>query len=100
MKSTHQRVIQAFIKHIARRLRAATLLECALIVLTVWLTVLLLGTGLMPLASTLPWLVTSFAVLSWMAMAVALIWLARACLQRRSRESAALYVESRHPELH
>src|SRR5919108_2195318 len=100
MKSAHQRVIHTFIKHIARRLRAATLVERALIVLTVWLTALLLGVGLVPLASTQPLLVASCSILAWGAMAVALIWLAHACLQRRSLESAALYVEVRHPGLY
>jgi hypothetical protein len=100
MKSTHQRVIRIFIMRIARGLRAATLLERVLVMLIVWLTALLLGIGLIPLASTLPLLVTSYGVLTWLATAVALIWLVRACLQRRSLESAALYVEARHPELH
>jgi hypothetical protein len=100
MKSTHQRVIRTFIKRVARCLRAATLLERALIILTVWLTALLLGTGLIPLASTQPLLVTSCVGLAWVATAIALIWLVRGCLQRRSLESAALYVEARHPELH
>src|SRR6267142_6780483 len=100
MKSTHQRVIYTFIKRMARRLRGATLLERVLVVLTVWLTALLLGAGLLPLASTQPLLVTSFIVLAWVATAVALIWLGSACLQRRSIESAALYIEARHPALH
>ena len=43
---------------------------------------------------------TSFIVLAWVAMAVALVWLGSACLQRRSIESAALYIEARHPALH
>ncbi len=100
MQARHQRVIRTFITRIARRLRAITLLECAVMVLSVWLIVLLLGAGLIPLASTQPLLVTSFLLLSWVAMAVALIWLLRVCVQRRSPESAALYVEARHPELH
>ncbi len=100
MKSTHQRVIRTFIKRMAGRLQAAMLLERLLLVLTVGLTALLLGTGLMPLASTLPLLVTAVVVLAWLATAVALLWLLHACLQRRSIESAALYVEARHPELH
>jgi hypothetical protein len=100
MNLMHQRVIHMFIKRIARRLHAATLLERVLVVLTVWLTALLLGIGVMPLASTQPLLVTSCMVLAWVAMALALIWLGCACLQRRSLESAALYVEARHPELH
>src|SRR5215510_10870924 len=100
MKSTHQHVIYTFIKRMAWRLRSATLIERVLVVLTVWLTALLLGSGLMPLASTQPLLVTSFIVLAWVAAAVALIWLGYACLQRRSLESAALYVEARHPALH
>ncbi|HEX9871137.1 MAG TPA: DUF4175 family protein [Candidatus Tectomicrobia bacterium] len=100
MKSTHQRAIRAFIRRIARSLRTATLLERVLAVLSVWLTGLLLGIGVLPLASTLPLLVTSFAVLAWVATAVALIWLVRACLQPRSLESAALYVEAQYPELH
>ena len=54
MKSTHQRVIYTFIKRMARRLRGATLLERVLVVLTAWLTALLLGAGLLPLASTQP----------------------------------------------
>jgi Domain of unknown function (DUF4175) len=100
MQSRSQRVIHTFIKRIARRLRAATLLEGAVMVLSVWLTALLLGVGLTPLAPTQPLLVTSVVVLAWVATAVALIWLVRACLQRRSLESAALYIEARHPELH
>src|SRR5262245_41831004 len=100
MKSTHQRVICTFIKRIAWGLRAATLIERILVVLIVGLTALLLGTGLMPMASTQPLLVTAFIVLVWMAMAVALLWLVHACLQRRSLESAALYVEAQHPELY
>jgi len=100
MKSTHQRVIYTFIKRMARRLRGATLLERVLVVLTAWLTALLLGAGLLPLASTQPLLVTSFIVLAWIATAVAVIWLGSACLQRRSIESAALYIEARHPALH
>jgi Domain of unknown function (DUF4175) len=100
MNSTHQREIHTFIKHIARRLRAATLLERVLVVLTVCLTALLLGTGLLPLAATQPLLVASYIVLAWVAMAVALLWLGLACLQRHALESAALYVEARHPTLH
>jgi Domain of unknown function (DUF4175) len=100
MKSTHQRVIHTFIKRIARRLYATTLIERLLLVLTVWLTALLLGTGLLPLASTQPLLVTACLMLAWIATAVALIWLGSACLQRRSLESAAVYVEARHPTLH
>jgi hypothetical protein len=100
MNSMHQRVIHAFIKHIARRLRTAMLIERVLVLLTVCLTALLLAAGLLPLAVTQPQLVTSFVVLAWVAIAVALIWLAHACLQRRSLESAALYVEARHPALH
>ena len=100
MKSTHQRVIYTFIKRIARRLHATTFIERLLVVLIVWLTALLLGTGLLPLASTQPLLVTCFTVLVWVATAVALIWLGIACLQRCSLESAALYVEARHPTLH
>jgi Domain of unknown function (DUF4175) len=100
MKSTHQRVIYTYIKRVARRLRAATLLERVLVVLTVWLTALLLGAGLLPLASTQPLLVTSGIVLAWVATAMVLIWLGSTCLQRRSLESVALYVEARHPALH
>ena len=51
MNLMHQRVIHMFIKRIARRLHAATLLERVLVVLTVWLTALLLGIGVTPLAS-------------------------------------------------
>ena len=100
MKSTHQQMIYTFVKRLARRLRAATLLERVLVVLTVWLTVLLLGAGLLPLASTQPVLVTAFIVLAWIATTVALTWLGIACLQRRPFESVALYVEARHPALH
>jgi hypothetical protein len=100
MKSTHQRVIYTFIKRVARRLQATTVIERLLVVLIVWLAVLLLGTGLLPLASTQAVLVTCLTVLAWVAMAVALIRLGLACLQRRSLESAALYVEARHPALH
>ena len=100
MKSTHQREIYTFVKRIARRLHATTFIERLLVVLIVWLTALLLGTGLLPLASTQPLLVTCFTVLVWVATAVALIWLGIACLQRCSLESAALYVEARHPTLH
>src|SRR4029453_2827782 len=100
MKLTNQRVIYTFIKRMARRLRGATLLERVLVVLTVWLTALLSGAGLLPLASTHPLLVTSLIGLAWVAMAAALIWLGSACLQRRSIESAALYIEARHPALH
>src|SRR5262245_14703899 len=100
MKLTHQRLIRTFITRIARRLRAATLLERVLVVLTVWLTALLLGTGLMPLAATQPLLVTAFVVLAWVATAVALFWLGQACLEKFSLESAALYVEARHPVLY
>ena len=100
MNSTHQRVIHAYIKRMARRLHAATLIERVLVVLTAWLTAFLLSAGILPLAATQPLLVTSFIMLAWAAIAVALIWLAGACLQRRSLESAALYVEARHPTLH
>jgi hypothetical protein len=100
MTSTHQRVIYAFIKRTARCLRAATLLERALMVLTVWLTALLLGVGLLPLASTQPLLVTAASVLAWVAAAVALVWLVSTWWPGRSLESAALYVEARHPALH
>jgi hypothetical protein len=100
MKSTHQRVIGAFVRHISRGLRTATLLERVLAVLIVWLTGLLLGIGVLPLASPLPLLVTSWAVLAWVATTIALIWLVRACLQRRSLESTALHVEAQYPELH
>ena len=100
MKSTHQGVIYTFIKRIARRLHTTTLIERLLVVLIVWLTALLLGTGLLPLASTQPLLVTCFMVLAWVATAVALIWLGIAGVQRCSLESAALYVEARHPALH
>jgi hypothetical protein len=100
MKSTHQRVIGAFIRHVCRGLRTATLLERVLVVLIVWLTGLLLGIGVLPLATPLPVLVTSWAVLAWIATTIALIWLVRACLQRPSLESTALYVEAQYPELH
>jgi hypothetical protein len=100
MKPTHQHVIYTFLKGIARGLRVATLLECALVILTVWLTVLLLGTGLLPFASTQPLLVTCLVLLAWVAVGASLIWLVRTCLQRRPLESAALYVEARHPEFH
>src|SRR5262245_10858528 len=100
MKSMHQHVIYTFIRRMARGLRAVTLLGRVLVVLTVWLTALLLGAGLLPLASTQPLLVTSFIVLAWVATTVALIWLVHACLQRRSLASAALYVEARHSTLH
>ena len=65
MKSTHQREIYTFVKRIARRLHATTFIERLLVVLIVWLTALLLGTGLLPLASTQPLLVTCFTVLVW-----------------------------------
>ena len=85
MESTHQHDIHTFIKRIARRLRAATLLERRLGRADRWLTALLLGIGLLPLASPLPLLVTSWAVLAWVATAVALIWLGeRACSAARS----------------
>jgi uncharacterized protein DUF4175 len=100
MKSMHQRVISAFIKRTARGLRAATLLERVLVVLIVWLTALLLGVGVIPLASTLPLLVTAWSVFAWVATAIALIWLVHACLQQGSLESAALHIEAQHPELH
>ncbi len=100
MESTHQRFIRTFIRRIARSLHTATVLECVMILLIVWLATLLLGIGVLPLASSLPLLVTSWAVLAWVAMATALVWLVRACMQHRSLESAALYVEAQHPELH
>ena len=100
MQSTHQHAIRAFITRIARGLCTATLLERALAVLIVGLTALLLGLGVLPLASPLPLLVTSWAVLAWLATTVALIWLLRACMQPRSLESAALYVEAQYPQLH
>lgn len=100
MKSAHQRVIRTFIRHIARGLYTATLCERTLMVVIVSLVALLLGVGLMPFASTRPLLVTGFAVLVWGVMAVALIGLGRACLQRRTLESAAVYVEAKRPELH
>ena len=53
MTSDHQRTILAFIKRIARRLRLATLLERALMAMTVLLVALLLGAGLAPLAFSL-----------------------------------------------
>jgi hypothetical protein len=100
MNSAHQRVIYVFIKRTARGLQTALVGERALIVLTVCLIALLLGVGLIPLASTQPWLVSCVAILAWGAMAVALARLTQACLQRRSLESAALYVEAKRPELH
>ena len=100
MESMHQQMIRTFIRRVARGLRTATVLERALIMLIVCLTTLLVGLGVLPLASPLPLLVTSWAVLAWVAMAVALILLVRACLQQRSLESAALYIEAQYPELH
>jgi hypothetical protein len=100
MKSAHQRVIRTFIEHIARGLYTATLCERALMVVIMALVALLLGIGLMPLAPTRPLLVTGFAVLVWGVMAVPLIGLGRACLQRRTLESAAVYVEAKRPELY
>jgi len=100
MNSAHQRLILGFITHIARHLRLAALLERALVAMTVFLAVLLLGTGLVPLARTIPWLVASLVLLSWAAVGVTMIWLGWGCLRRRSLEAAALYVEARHPELH
>jgi hypothetical protein len=100
MNSAHQRLILGFITRIARHLRLAALLERALVAMTVFLAVLLLGTGLVPLARTIPWLVASLVLLSWAAVGVTMIWLGWGCLRRRSLEAAALYVEARHPELH
>lgn len=100
MTSAHQRMILAFIKCISRRLRVATLLERALVAVTVLLAVLLLGVGLMPLALAVPLLLTTFALLSWGAIGIAVYWFIRACLQRRSLEAAALSMEAAHPELH
>jgi hypothetical protein len=100
MNLAPQRVIHTFIKRIARRLHTAILCERVLTVLTVGLIALLLGVGLMPFASTQPWLVSAVAMLAWGALAVALVRLLQTCLQRRSLESAALYVETKRPELH
>jgi Domain of unknown function (DUF4175) len=100
MNSTHQRIIVGFVQRIARHVRLATLLERALVAVTVFLAVLLLGTGLVPWARTIPLLVASLVLLSWVAVGMAMIWLVWGCLQRRSLEAAALYVEARHPELH
>ncbi len=100
MKSAHQRVIRTFIKRIARGLYAATLCEHGLMVVIMALVALLLGIGLMPLVSTWPLLVTGFVVLVWGGMAVTMIGLGRACLQRRTLESAAVYVEAKRPELY
>ena len=100
MNSAHQRVIHTFIKHIARRLHAATLCERVLTMLTAGLIALLLGVGLMPWASTPPWLVSAVAILAWGALVIALVQLLQACLQRRPLESAAFDVETKRPELH
>ena len=48
MTSAHQHAILAFIKRVSRRLRIAMLLERGLVVVTVLLTVLLLGAGSLP----------------------------------------------------
>jgi hypothetical protein len=100
MNSAPQRVIHTFIKRVARGLHTAILCERALIVLTVSLIALLLGVGLMPFVLTQPWLVSGGAILAWGAIAVALVRLLQACLQRRSLESAALHIETKRPELH
>jgi hypothetical protein len=100
MESMHQDFIHTFVGRIAHGLRTATLLERVLVVLIVGLTTLLLGIGIVPLASPFPLLVLTWAVLAWVAIAIALLWLMRACVQRGSIESAALYVEAQHPELH
>ena len=100
MNSTHQRIIVGFVKRIARHVQLAVLLERALVAVTVFLAVLLLGTGVVPWARTIPLLVASLVLLSWVVVGMAMIWLVWGCLQRRSLEAAALYVEARHPGLH
>jgi hypothetical protein len=100
MIAAHQRTIRAFVERVARGLRLAASLERTLIAATVVLAALLLGVGLVPLAATLPLLVTALALLSWAAIGVALLGVVRSCVPRRSLERAALYVEARHPELH
>lgn len=99
MTSVHQRMILSFIRRMAWRLHAATLVERAVAGVTVLLTVLLLGAGLIAFASTVPGLITTVALLSWGALGVALSLLVWACLQRRSLEAAALHIEAQHPEL-
>jgi hypothetical protein len=98
--AAHQRTILAFIKRMARHLRLATLLERGLMAVTVLLSVLLLGAGLVPLARSRPLLITVFVLLSWGALGVVGWWFARACMQRRSLEATALSIEAVHPELH
>jgi len=100
MTSAHQRMILAFIKRIARHLRMATLLERALVAMTVLLATLLLGAGLTPVALAVPPLIFATALLSWAAIGIAAWWFLRACLQRRSLEVAALSIEAAHPEFH
>jgi hypothetical protein len=100
MTSVHQRIILRFIRRMAWRLHAATLVERALAGVTVLLTVLLLGAGLIAFASTVPGLLTTFVLLAWGALGVMLVLLVWACLQRRSLEAAALYIEAQHPQLH
>jgi hypothetical protein len=100
MTSAHQRMILAFVGRIARHLQLATVLERALAAATVGLAALLLGAGLMPLARSLPLLMTAIALLSWGGLAIAGVWLVRGCWQRRSLEAAALSIEAAHPELH
>jgi hypothetical protein len=100
MTSAHQRMILAFIKRMARRLRLATLLERALMAVTVLLAALLLGAGLTPLALSLPLLIFAFALLSWAAIGLAGLWFLQACWRRSSMEAAALSIEATHPELH
>ncbi len=100
MISPHDTMVHRFVKDVARRLHMAMWSEHALVCLSVLLAILLLGAGLVPLAQALPFLVTALALLSWAAVGVTIVRLLRACLQRTSPEAAAVYVETKHPEVH
>ena len=86
MKSTHQRMIYTFIKRMARRLCAATLLERVLVVLTV--------AHRAPAGCRFAAVGLNAAVARHLRHRAglgchgrALIWLGSTCLQRRSLES-------------
>ncbi|MGH8059430.1 MAG: hypothetical protein ACREOH_19705, partial [Candidatus Entotheonellia bacterium] len=99
MTSAHRMMIRTSVKRVARHLRLATLSERALLCLGAVLTAILLGVGLFPVAQAIPYLVTTTALFLLGVIAFTLIGFFRECLRPLSLEAAAVYVESKHPEL-